>query len=81
MQNTLPADQEITAQDKYRTPATIGVPDLRSGAQRLDVRFAEADPPQLTSINSDAAGSRPIIPPRDRCIRGSGRSESIIKTE
>ena len=43
MQNTLLADQEIEANARGVNPRTIGVPDLRSGAQRLDVRFIQFD--------------------------------------
>jgi catechol 2,3-dioxygenase-like lactoylglutathione lyase family enzyme len=43
VQNTLLADQEIVASEKHVDPAVIGVPDLRSGAQRLDVRFVQFD--------------------------------------
>jgi catechol 2,3-dioxygenase-like lactoylglutathione lyase family enzyme len=43
VQNTLLADQEIVAYEKHVVPATIGVPDLRGGAQRLDVRFVQFD--------------------------------------
>lgn len=43
IQNTLLADQEILARERRVNPATIGVPDLRSGAQRLDVRFVQFD--------------------------------------
>lgn len=43
VQNTLLADQEVAANEKHVAPATIGVPDLRSGAQRLDVRFIQFD--------------------------------------
>jgi catechol 2,3-dioxygenase-like lactoylglutathione lyase family enzyme len=43
VQNTLLADQEIEANALGVSPATIGVPDLRSGAQRLDVRFIQFD--------------------------------------
>jgi catechol 2,3-dioxygenase-like lactoylglutathione lyase family enzyme len=43
VQNTLLADQEIVANEKHVTPATIGVPDLRGGTQRLDVRFVQFD--------------------------------------
>ncbi|MDN4052925.1 VOC family protein [Massilia sp. YIM B02763] len=41
--NTLLADQEIRANELGVNPHTIGVPDLRSGAQRLDVRFVQFD--------------------------------------
>ena len=43
VQNTLLADQEIIANTLGVNPRTIGVPDLRGGAQRLDVRFIQFD--------------------------------------
>jgi catechol 2,3-dioxygenase-like lactoylglutathione lyase family enzyme len=43
VQNTLLADQEIIANELGVDPRTIGVPDLRGGAQRLDVRFIQFD--------------------------------------
>ncbi len=43
VQNTLLADQEIIANALGVNPRTIGVPDLRGGAQRLDVRFIQFD--------------------------------------
>lgn len=43
VQNTLLADQEIRAGELNVDPQTIGVPDLRSGDQRLDVRFIQFD--------------------------------------
>jgi catechol 2,3-dioxygenase-like lactoylglutathione lyase family enzyme len=43
VQNTLLADQEIAANELGVNPRTIGVPDLRGGAQRLDVRFVQFD--------------------------------------
>ncbi|WP_454716130.1 VOC family protein [Caulobacter segnis] len=41
--NTLLADQDILAGELGVNPRTIGVPDLRGGAQRLDVRFIQFD--------------------------------------
>lgn len=41
--NTLLTDQEIEARARGVNPRTIGVPDLRGGAQRLDVRFVQFD--------------------------------------
>jgi catechol 2,3-dioxygenase-like lactoylglutathione lyase family enzyme len=41
--NTLLTDQEIEARVRRVNPRTMGVPDLRSGAQRLDVRFIQFD--------------------------------------
>jgi catechol 2,3-dioxygenase-like lactoylglutathione lyase family enzyme len=43
IQNTLLVDQEILARERRVNPRTMGVPDLRSGAQRLDVRFVQFD--------------------------------------
>ncbi|MEA1675950.1 VOC family protein [Nitrospirillum sp. BR 11163] len=43
VQNTLLADQEIRAHELNVSPATIGVPNLRDGDQRLDVRFIQFD--------------------------------------
>lgn len=41
--NTLLTDQDIAARERGINPRTIGVPDLRGGAQRLDVRFVQFD--------------------------------------
>lgn len=41
--NTLLTDQEIEARVRRVNPLTMGVPDLRNGAQRLDVRFIQFD--------------------------------------
>lgn len=41
--NTLMTDQEIIARERRVNPRTIGVPDLESGDQRLDVRFVQFD--------------------------------------
>ena len=41
--NTLLTDQEIEARERHVNPRTIGVPDLRGGTQRLDVRFVQFD--------------------------------------
>ncbi len=41
--NTLLADQEIEARARRVNPRTMGIPDLRGGAQRLDVRFIQFD--------------------------------------
>jgi catechol 2,3-dioxygenase-like lactoylglutathione lyase family enzyme len=41
--NTLLTDQEIVARERKVNPRTIGVPDLRDGDQRLDVRFVQFD--------------------------------------
>jgi catechol 2,3-dioxygenase-like lactoylglutathione lyase family enzyme len=41
--NTLLADQDIESRVRKVNPRTIGIPDLRGGAQRLDVRFIQFD--------------------------------------
>ncbi len=41
--NTLLTDQEIEARLRQVNPRTMGVPDLRGGTQRLDVRFIQFD--------------------------------------
>lgn len=41
--NTLLTDQEIEARARGVNPRTIGVPDLKGGGQRLDVRFIQFD--------------------------------------
>jgi catechol 2,3-dioxygenase-like lactoylglutathione lyase family enzyme len=41
--NTLLADQDIDARGRQVNPRTLGIPDLRGGAQRLDVRFIQFD--------------------------------------
>jgi catechol 2,3-dioxygenase-like lactoylglutathione lyase family enzyme len=41
--NTLLTDQEIEARVRRVNPQTMGIPDLRGGAQRLDVRFIQFD--------------------------------------
>lgn len=41
--NTLLTDQEIEARVRGVNPRTMGVPDLKGGAQRLDVRFIQFD--------------------------------------
>jgi catechol 2,3-dioxygenase-like lactoylglutathione lyase family enzyme len=41
--NTLLTDQDIEAQRRQVNPGTLGIPDLRGGQQRLDVRFIQFD--------------------------------------
>jgi catechol 2,3-dioxygenase-like lactoylglutathione lyase family enzyme len=41
--NTLLTDQELLARETKVNPRTIGVPDLKGGSQRLDVRFIQFD--------------------------------------
>jgi catechol 2,3-dioxygenase-like lactoylglutathione lyase family enzyme len=41
--NTLLTDQMLEARTRKVNPRTLGIPDLRGGAQRLDVRFIQFD--------------------------------------
>jgi catechol 2,3-dioxygenase-like lactoylglutathione lyase family enzyme len=41
--NTLLTDQVIEARERKVNPLSMGVPDLKGGAQRLDVRFVQFD--------------------------------------
>lgn len=41
--NTLLTDQEIETRVRRVNPRTMGIPDLKNGAQRLDVRFIQFD--------------------------------------
>jgi catechol 2,3-dioxygenase-like lactoylglutathione lyase family enzyme len=59
--NTLMLNDEIEASAQKIDPATIGVPDLRGGQQRLDVRFLQFDNMVLELLhyreNSQPSGS------------------------
>jgi len=41
--NTLLLTEELKASERQVNPRTLGIPDLRGGAQRLDVRFIQFD--------------------------------------
>jgi len=43
IQNTLLLTEEIDARARGINPRTVGIPDMRGGAQRLDVRFIQFD--------------------------------------
>ena len=67
--NTLLTDQEIEARTRQVNPRTFGIPDLRSGTQRLDVRFIQFDNVVIEllkyrdadqSAGSDAAFAEPL---------------------
>ena len=59
--NTLMLNDEIEAFEQKINPVTIGVPDLRGGQQRLDVRFLQFDNMVLELLhyreNSQPSGS------------------------
>jgi catechol 2,3-dioxygenase-like lactoylglutathione lyase family enzyme len=52
--NTLMTDEEIVARERKVNPRTIGVPDLRGGEQRLDVRFTPSREEHLTALERAA---------------------------
>jgi len=41
--DTLLTDQEIESRRRQVNPRTMGIPDLKGGVQRLDVRFIQFD--------------------------------------
>lgn len=57
--NTLLTDQEIEARVRRVNPRAMGVPDLRSGAQRLDVRFIQFDNVVIELLQYRDAGALP----------------------
>lgn len=57
--NTLLTDQEIEARVRGVNPRAIGIPDLRSGAQRLDVRFIQFDNVVIELLQYRDAGQAP----------------------
>src|SRR5262249_54956102 len=56
---TLMTDQEIIARERRVDPRTIGVPDLKGGEQRLDVRFVQFDNVVIELLQYRDAGQPP----------------------
>lgn len=80
--NTLLADQEIEARERHVNPRTIGVPDLRGGAQRLDVRFIQFDNVviellQYRDANQRSGSGDSFAEPRDHMSPAFPRSMHI----
>jgi catechol 2,3-dioxygenase-like lactoylglutathione lyase family enzyme len=80
--NTLLADQEIEAKTRQVNPFTLGIPDLRGGAQRLDVRFVQFDNVVIELLQyrdaGQAAGSgASFAEPRDHMSPAYPRSMHI----
>jgi catechol 2,3-dioxygenase-like lactoylglutathione lyase family enzyme len=80
--NTLLADQDIEAEARQVNPRTLGIPDLRGGSQRLDVRFIQFDNVVIELLQyRDAtrpAGSGPsFAEPRDHMSPAYPRSMHI----
>ena len=80
--NTLLTDQEIEARARTVNPRTLGVPDLRSGAQRLDVRFIQFDNVviellQYRDADQPAGSGDSFAEPRDHMSPAFPRSMHI----
>ena len=80
--NTLLTDQEIIAAERQVNPATIGVPDLAGGAQRLDVRFIQFDNVVIELLQYRDAGQpqgrgQSFAEPRDHMSPAFPRSMHI----
>ncbi len=82
IQNTLLLKEEIEARERALNPRTIGVPDLRSGAQRLDVRFIQFDNVviellQYRDKEQPQGSGASFAPPRDETSPAFPRSMHI----
>lgn len=80
--NTLLADQDIEARVRRVNPQTMGVPQLRSGAQRLDVRFIQFDNAviellQYRDADQPAGSGASFAEPRDHMSPAFPRSMHI----
>lgn len=82
IQNTLLLAEEIRAKADRVNPAAVGIPDLRGGAQRLDVRFVQFDNFVLELLQYRDRGQPSgtgdsFAPPRDRTSPAYPRSMHI----
>jgi catechol 2,3-dioxygenase-like lactoylglutathione lyase family enzyme len=80
--NTLLTDDVILARERGVNPATRGIPDLRGGAQWLDVRFIQFDNVviellQYRDAGEPMGGSRSFADPRDLMSPAFPRSMHI----
>ena len=80
--NTLLTDQDIEARARQVNPRTMGVPDLRNGGQRLDVRFIQFDNVviellQYRDANQPAGSGASFAEPRDHMSPAYPRSMHI----
>src|SRR5687767_3682443 len=80
--NTLLTDQEIVARERKVNPRTIGVPDLKGGTQRLDVRFVQFDNVviellQYRDAGQPEGGGDSFAEPRDHMSPAYPRSMHI----
>jgi catechol 2,3-dioxygenase-like lactoylglutathione lyase family enzyme len=82
IQNTLLLKEEIEARERALNPRTIGVPDLRSGAQRLDVRFIQFENVviellQYRDREQPQGSGASFAPPRDETSPAFPRSMHV----
>lgn len=80
--NTLLLREEIHAREQGINPRTIGVPDLRGGAQRLDVRFVQFDNVVIELLQYRDEEQRPgsgesFAPPHERTSPAYPSSQHI----
>ena len=80
--NTLLTDQDIDARVRQVNPRTMGIPDLRGGAQRLDVRFIQFDNVviellQYRDADQPAGSGASFAEPRDHMSPAFPRSMHI----
>ena len=80
--NTLLTDQDINARVRQVNPRTMGIPDLRGGAQRLDVRFIQFDNVviellQYRDADQRAGSGASFAEPRDHMSPAFPRSMHI----
>ena len=69
--NTLMLHEEIGARQEHINPHTVGIPDLRGGTQRLDVRFVQFDNMviellQYRDQNQPEGSGSSVAPPHER---------------
>ncbi|BAN48470.1 VOC family protein [Metapseudomonas resinovorans] len=82
IQNTLLLTEEVRAVADKVNPLTLGIPDLRSGAQRLDVRFIQFDNVviellQYRDKEHPAGGDNNFAPTQDRTSPAFPRSMHV----
>jgi catechol 2,3-dioxygenase-like lactoylglutathione lyase family enzyme len=80
--NTLLTDQDIEARTRHVNPRTMGIPDLRGGGQRLDVRFIQFDNVviellQYRDADQPAGSGASFAEPRDHMSPAYPRSMHI----
>ncbi|MET0742739.1 MAG: VOC family protein [Microvirga sp.] len=80
--NTLLTDQDIEAREQHVNPSTIGIPDLKGGTQRLDVRFIQFDNfvielLQYRDADQPMGGGHSFAEPRDHMSPAYPRSMHV----